>query len=111
MLAHCPELDRAHTLVRQFAAMLQAGDAAALPGWLSELTACQLPAFASLAKALREDQDAVVTGIISPYSSGVNEGRITDVKLQQRIMAGRAGVPLLRHRVILIAHLRRRRTS
>ncbi|MEU4066238.1 hypothetical protein AB0F25_28200 [Streptomyces wedmorensis] len=28
--------------------------------------------------------------------------------LQKRIMAGRASVPLLRHRVVLIAHLRRR---
>ncbi|MFF7191670.1 DDE-type integrase/transposase/recombinase [Streptomyces sp. NPDC008222] len=37
-----------------------------------------------------------------------NEGRITDLKLQKRIMAGRAGVPLLRHRVILMALLRRR---
>ncbi|MDI2127602.1 ISL3 family transposase [Yinghuangia seranimata] len=108
LLAHCPELDRAHTLVRRFAAMLQAGDAAALSGWLSELTACRLPAFASLAKALREDHDAVVQGITSPYSSGVNEGRITDVKLQKRIMAGRAGIALLRQRVVLIAHLRRR---
>jgi len=42
------------------------------------------------------------------HNSGVYEGRITDLKLQKRIMAGRAGVPLLRHRVILIAHVRRR---
>ena len=45
--------------------------------------------------------------ITSPYSSGVNEGRITDVKLQKRLMAGRAKVPLLRQRVVLIARLRR----
>ncbi|MET9661718.1 hypothetical protein [Streptomyces sp. NPDC006510] len=30
-----------------------------------------------------------------------------DVKLQKRLMGGRAGIPLLRHRVVLIAHLRR----
>ncbi|MCX4870692.1 hypothetical protein OIC43_45800 (plasmid) [Streptomyces sp. NBC_00825] len=47
-------------------------------------------------------------GITTPYNSGVNEGRITDVKLQKRLMGGRAGIPLLRHRVVLIAHLRRR---
>ncbi len=46
-------------------------------------------------------------GLPPPYSSGNNEGRITDLKLQKRIMAGRASVPLLRHRVVLIAHLRR----
>ncbi|MCX2928572.1 ISL3 family transposase, partial [Streptomyces sp. NEAU-W12] len=57
---------------------------------------------------LREDRQAVAQGITTPYNSGISEGRITDVKLQKRLMAGRAGVPPLRHRVILIAHLRRR---
>ncbi|MBT2481827.1 hypothetical protein [Streptomyces sp. ISL-94] len=46
--------------------------------------------------------------ITTPYNSGVNEGRITELKLQKRVMARRASVPLLRHRVVLIAHLRRR---
>ncbi|GEC07969.1 hypothetical protein SSP24_56240 [Streptomyces spinoverrucosus] len=50
---------------------------------------------------------AVVQGIITPFNSGVNKGRITDLKLQKRILAGRAEVPLLRHRVILMALLRR----
>ncbi|MFD8742874.1 hypothetical protein [Streptomyces sp. NPDC059616] len=55
---------------------------------------------AGLAGALREDRHAVAQGIATPYNSGVNEGRITDVKLQKRLMAGRAGVSLLRHRVV-----------
>jgi hypothetical protein len=55
----------------------------------------------------RDDLPAVVQAITSSYSSGVNEGRITDVKLQKRLMAGRAKVPLLGQRVVLIAHLRR----
>nr|WP_260859900.1 transposase [Streptomyces cupreus] len=106
--AHCRELDRTHGLVRQFAAMLDARDAAPLADWLEQLATSRLPALASLAKAIREDQPAVVQGITTPFNSGVNEGRITDLKLQKRIMAGRAGVPLLRHRVILMALLRRR---
>ncbi|MFD5430032.1 transposase, partial [Streptomyces sp. NPDC127084] len=108
LLEHCPELDRTHDLVRQFAAMLDARDAAPLPDWLDHLAASRLPALAGLVKAIREDQPAVVQGITTPFNSGVNEGRITDLKLQKRITAGRAGVPLLRHRVILMAHLRRR---
>ncbi|MET9667901.1 ISL3 family transposase [Streptomyces sp. NPDC006475] len=107
LLEHCPELDRTHDLVRQFASMLDARDAAPLPNWLDHLAASRLPALASLAKAIREDQHAVIQGITTPFNSGVNEGRITDLKLQKRIMAGRAGVPLLRHRVILMAGLRR----
>ncbi|MFJ8159155.1 ISL3 family transposase [Streptomyces sp. NPDC094468] len=107
LLEHCPELDQTHPLVRQFAAMLDARDAAPLPAWLDQLAASGLSALASLAHAIREDQPAVVQGITTPFNSGVNEGRITDLKLQKRIMAGRAGVPLLRHRVVLMAHLRR----
>ncbi|MFB7090506.1 ISL3 family transposase [Streptomyces sp. NPDC056296] len=108
LFEHCPELERTHDLVRQFAAMLDNRDAAGLTDWLDHLAASNLPALASLAKAIREDQAAVVQGITTPFNSGVNEGRITDLKLQKRIMAGRAGVPLLRHRVILMAGLRRR---
>ncbi|GAU71436.1 transposase [Streptomyces sp. NBRC 110611] len=82
--------------------------ATATQDWLDELADSGLAPLVSLAGALREDQHAVAQGITAPYNSGVNEGRITDVKLQQRLMAGRASVPLFRHRVVLIAHLRRR---
>ncbi|MEV7629813.1 transposase [Actinoplanes sp. NPDC089786] len=107
LLPNCPELNRAHTLVRAFAAMFDTGDAEPLPDWLDELETSRLPGLPSLAKVIREDLPAVIQAITSPHSSGVNEGRITDVKLQKRIMAGRAEIPLLRQRVILIAHLRR----
>ncbi|MEU0690565.1 hypothetical protein [Streptomyces uncialis] len=108
LLDHCPELRTTHDLVRRFAAMLDNRDATPLPGWLDDLATSGLAPLAGLAGALHEDHHAVAQGITTPYNSGVNEGRITDVKLQKRIMAGRAGVPLLRHRVVLIAHLRRR---
>ncbi|MER6134481.1 hypothetical protein [Streptomyces sp. NPDC001815] len=107
LLEHCPKLDRTHDLVRQFASMLDARDAAPLPDWLDHLTASRLPALDGSAKAIREDQHAVVQGITTPLAPASNEGRITDLKLQKRIMAGRAGVPLLRNRVILMAGLRR----
>ncbi|MER6526342.1 transposase [Streptomyces sp. NPDC001508] len=108
LLEHCPELKHAHDLVRRFAAMLDNRDAGSLSSWLDELSSSGLPPLAGLAGALREDRHAVAQGIATIYSSGVNEGRITAIKLQRRLKAGRAGVPLLRHRVVLIAHLRRR---
>lgn len=108
LLEHCPELRRTHDLVRRFAGMLDNRDASSLPSWLDELSHSGLAPLVGMAGALREDQHAVAQGIATTYNSGVNEGRITDVKLQKRLMAGRASVPLLRHRVILIAHLRRR---
>lgn len=108
LLDHCPELRTAHDLVRRFAAMLDNRDATSLPEWLDDLANTGLAPLTGLAGSLREDQHAVAQGITTPYNSGVNEGRITDVKLQKRLMAGRSGVSLLRHRVVLIAHLRRR---
>jgi hypothetical protein len=108
LFEHCPELNRTHDLVRQFAAMLETRDATPLPDWLDQLAASRLPALAGLAKAIREDQPAVVQGITTSFNSGANEGRITDLKLQKTVLAGRAAVPLLRHRVILMALLRRR---
>jgi transposase len=91
--------------------MFDTGDPAALPEWLGRLEASRLPGLPSLAKVIREDLPAVIQAITSPYSSGVNEGRITDVKLQKRLVSGRAKVPLLRQRVVLIAHLRRQATA
>ncbi len=88
--------------------MLDNRDATPLLGWLDHLTNSGLLPLAGIANALREDRHAVAQGITTPYNSGVNEGRITDVKLQKRVMSGRAGVPLLRHRVVLVARLRRR---
>jgi transposase len=88
--------------------MLDHRDATSLPEWLDDLANTGLAPLTGLARALREDRAAVTQGITTPYNSGANEGRITDVKLQKRIMAGRADVRLLRHRVVLIAHLRRR---
>ncbi|MGW0651710.1 transposase [Streptomyces umbrinus] len=111
LFAHCPELAHVHELVREFAAMLDQRDATGLPDWLEKLATCGYSTLAGLAKGIREDQNAVIQGITTPYSSGMNEGRVADVKLQKRIMAGRAGVPLLRQRVVLVAHLRRHGSS
>ncbi|MFB7383968.1 hypothetical protein [Kitasatospora purpeofusca] len=110
LLEHCPELRLTHNLVREFATMLDTRDAAPLPDWLVRLANSGLAPLASIATALREDHHAVAQGIATPHNSEVNEGRITDVKLQKRIMGGRAGVPLLRQRVLLIARLRRQYT-
>lgn len=65
---------------------------------MSDLTNNGLAPLVGLARALREDRYAVAQGITTLNNSGVNEGRITDVNLQNRLMTGRAGVTLLRRR-------------
>ncbi|WP_063835452.1 ISL3 family transposase [Streptomyces sp. NRRL S-118] len=46
------------------------------------------------------DRDAVIAGLTLPWSSGVVEGHINRIKMLKRQMFGRAGIHLLRKRVL-----------
>ncbi|MGW7412725.1 transposase [Streptomyces sp. NPDC054863] len=109
-LAACPELATAHEHIRALGTMLQMRQAAELPGWIEEVSTSGLPGLAGFATGLATDLDAVIAGFTSDWSSGVVEGRVSDLKMLKRQMAGRAGLPLLRKRVLLVAASRRSRT-
>lgn len=59
-----------------------------------------LPALHSLVNGLRRDQDAVIAGLSSPWSSGQVEGHNTRVKRIKRDEYGRADFDLLRTRIL-----------
>ncbi|MEU2258478.1 transposase [Nocardia xishanensis] len=52
-------------------------------------------------RGLDQDHDAAIAGLTLPYSNGPIEGVNTKTKLIKRQMYGRAGFPLLRHRILL----------
>jgi transposase len=52
------------------------------------------------ARAVRQDCDAVRNAILEPWSDGQTEGQINRLKSLKRSMYGRAGVELLRARMI-----------
>jgi transposase len=60
-----------------------------------------------VAKGLEQDLDAVTNGLTMTWSSGPVEGRVNHIKMVKRQMFGRAGLPLLRKRVLLTAQLTR----
>ena len=64
---------------------------------------CRLPGISSFARGLEQDLDAVTSGLTLPWSSGPVEGRVNHIKMIKRQMFGRAGLPLLRKRVLLTA--------
>ncbi|MFI6475945.1 transposase [Streptomyces sp. NPDC050516] len=109
-LAACPELATAHGHIRVLGKTLQMRQATELPAWIEEVSTSGLPGLTGFAKGLTTDLDAITAGFTSDWSSGVVEGRVSDLKMLKRQMAGRAGFPMLRKRVLLVAASRRSRT-
>jgi transposase len=74
-----------------------------LPQWIADASDAGRPGISPFAKGLKQDLDAVTNGLTMPWSSGPVEGRVNHIKMIKRQMFGRAGLPLLRKRVLLTA--------
>jgi transposase len=70
-----------------------------LPQWMGAARDAGLPGISSFAKGLELDLDAVTNGLTANWSSGP----VDHIKMIKRQMFGRAGLPLLRKRVLLTA--------
>jgi transposase len=103
ILDRCPELQAASGQIRAFAAMITGLTGHDLPQWMAAARDAALPGISSFAKGLEQDLDAVTAGLTLTWSSGPVEGRVNHIKMIKRQMFGRAGLPLLRKRVLLTA--------
>lgn len=101
--AASPTASTAYRLAQRFMLLLHRRQASDLLPWLEELEATGFPEFQRFADGLRRDLSAVLAGIESPYSNGRTEGFVNKLKTVKRQMYGRAGAPLLRHRLLLAA--------
>lgn len=95
------DLDRLTLHVRKFAAMMTGRHGDRLDEWIADAEQDTLAPLASFARNLRRDLDAVRNGLTLPHSSGAVEGNINRLKMLKRQMFGRAGLDLLRKRVLL----------
>ena len=68
--------------------------------WLMDAGNSDLRGFAA---GLRQDEQAVRAALLLPWSSGQVEGQVTRLKLIKRQGYGRAGLDLLRARLIRAA--------
>jgi transposase len=108
-LKRCPELQATAGYVRCFAALLTAGHdgdlhehTTRLDSWIEQVRADRtVPAPRSFAEGLLIDHDAVAAALALPYSNGPAEGAVNKIKMLKRQMYGRAGLPLLRKRILL----------
>ncbi|WP_344557438.1 ISL3 family transposase, partial [Kitasatospora saccharophila] len=99
----CPEMTELVCLTREFAMLLTPaeGNAAKLADWITRVRTADLPQLHSFANGLELDRAAVNAGLTLPHSNGRTEGVNTRTKRIMRQMHGRAGFPLLRHRILL----------
>ena len=71
-----------------------------MDGWIAACLTSGIPELAQFARGLLREREWVVAGLTHSASNGPTEGGNTKLKLIKRTMYGRAGFPLLRHRVL-----------
>ncbi|WP_050515505.1 transposase [Streptomyces rimosus] len=104
--AACPELDATVRHIRGFAALMHQRRGDGLPGWIEQVRRDNLPHLHQFTDGVARDQEAVVAGLSSHWSSGqvegqVRSGQVTRAKLLKRAGYGRANLDLLRTRNLL----------
>lgn len=91
------DVANAAELARRFQSMICNREVAALEPWLHDAANGPMSSFA---RGIRRDVEAVRAALMVPWSTGPVEGKINKLKLIKRSMYGRAGMDLLRSRMI-----------
>jgi transposase len=95
-----PEFVAMRQFVMRFRGIMRSGDVDKLMTWIKCVRRSGLHAMQRFAMSLLHDLDAVRNAMIEPWSNGKTEGQINCLKTLKRAMYGRAGVELLRARMI-----------
>ena len=95
-----PDLEMAYQLGQGFVMMLAERRGGDLDSWLTQAEHSGLPEFRKMAKGIRLDYAAVKAAFSSEWSQGQVEAQVNCLKLQKRIVFGRANFDLLRLRVL-----------
>jgi transposase len=95
-----PGLDAALKVAGELADMIRKRVTTPLSEWLAKATASGVPELVGFAAGLRADEAAVSAALTGPWSNGPVEGQVNRLKAIKRSMYGRAGLDLLRARVM-----------
>lgn len=93
-------LKTAVELAQAFSMMVRQRLVDHLDSWLEQAAQSGLSPLCGFARGLREDYPAVQAALTSIWSNGRTEGNVNRVKCLKRQMYGRAGLDLLRQRVL-----------
>jgi transposase len=94
---------RAYTLSQAFLTLVRERRGEALEAWMAEAIDSGVAALARFARGLQDDLRAIIAGLTREWSNGVTEGQIHRLKLLKRQSYGRAGMALLRQRILQVA--------
>ena len=87
-------------LAMRFRGLLRGGMVEELDAWLIDARASGIYAMQQFARTIRQDLEAVRNAVSEPWSNGQTEGQINKLKTLKRAVYGRAGVDLLRARMM-----------
>ncbi len=87
-------------LAMRFRGLVRGGSLEKLDEWLRDPSSCGICSMRRFAKTLRQDKSAVRSAVTDPWSNGQTEGQINRLKTLKRSMYGRAGIELLRARML-----------
>jgi len=100
LLATAPAIALGTQLIADFRRLVRGRDHAALAPWLAEARASGLKELTAFVAGIERDRAAVEQALLSAWSNGQTEGQITKLKLLKRSMYGRAGLELLKCRLL-----------
>jgi transposase len=96
----CPGFAQMRELVLGFRTILRLGKLATLQRWMQRALKTGIHALQRFVRTLKQDLSAVEAAVTKPWSNGPVEGHINRLKMLKRQMYGRAGVELLRARLL-----------
>lgn len=103
----CPVLLQLRELSAEFREMFQRGEERVLRAWMTRAEHSGIGSLARFAAGLQKDFSAVLAAVETEWSNGQVEGQINRLKMLKRQMYGRAGIVLLRARVLPYVPLRK----
>ena len=96
----CPGFAEMRKLVLGFRTILRAGKPATLHRWMEQARKTDIHSLVRFVRTLKQDLQAVESAVSTPWSNGPVEGHINRLKMLKRQMYGRAGIELLRARLL-----------
>jgi transposase len=97
---HLPGFASLRHFAMRFRGILRGRDPSKLDIWMADAHAAGFPALQRFAQMMRRDIEAVRNAVRERWSNGQTEGQINKLKTLKRAMYGRAGIELIRARML-----------